>query len=246
MAKLILKDPRGFRDIIQNASGVVSEGVFRISNNGLVMKELDPSRIAMVEFDFPPTAFESLEVESEEKLGVNLEELLNVLKRLRPEDTLTLESDKGKLTVSFAINKYSRSFKIPLLDLGGQETPTINVQFTSKYSILSDALLSSIKDAATVADEIIFGSFKDGTLLISASSDKGSVEQRLSKDSGMILDYDIAEEANAKYSLQYLETITSFKGSPSVFLEFAQDKPLHLEYKMADGTVFQFILAPRL
>ncbi len=246
LAKLILKDPRGFRDIIQNASGVVSEGVFRISNNGLVMKELDPSRIAMVEFDFPPTAFESLEVESEEKLGVNLEELLNVLKRLRPEDTLTLESDKGKLTVSFAINKYSRSFKIPLLDLGGQETPTINVQFTSKYSILSDALSSSIKDAATVADEIIFGSFKDGTLLISASSDKGSVEQRLSKDSGMILDYDIAEEANAKYSLQYLETITSFKGSPSVFLEFARDKPLHLEYKMADGTVFQFILAPRL
>ncbi|MFP3220262.1 MAG: DNA polymerase sliding clamp [Candidatus Marsarchaeota archaeon] len=246
MAKLVLKDPREFRDIIQNASSVISEGVFRVSSKGLVMKELDPSRIAMLEFDFPPSAFEKLEVEEDEKLGVNLEELLNVLKRLRPEDTLTLESDKGKLTVSLTLNKYTRSFKIPLLDLGGQETPTINVQFTSKYNILSDALSSGVKDAATVADEVVFSSSKDGTLLISASSDKGSVEQRLTKESGMILDAEVSEEATAKYSLQYLETVTSFRGTPSVVLEFAQDKPLHLEYKMADGASFHFILAPRL
>jgi len=246
LAKLVLKDPREFRDIIQNASSVVSEGVFRVSSDGLTMKELDPSRIAMVEFSFPPSCFEALNSEGEEKLGVNLEELLNVLKRLRPDDSMALESDKGRLTVSLSVNKYTRSFKIPLLDLGGQETPTINVQYTSRYNILADGLASSIKDAATVADEVTFSSSKDESLLISASSDKGSVEQRLTRESGMILDAKVLEEATAKYSLQYLEMITSFKGSPSVLLEFAQDKPLHLEYKMPDGASFQFILAPRL
>jgi len=247
LVKLVVKDPREFRDLIQAALGVVSSGTFKVSKQGLFLKELDPSRVALVDLGFPPEAFQSIDSETEDRFEVNLESLMDILKRMRPDDQLELQMDEGKLTVSFSLKKSYRSFKIPLMSASNQETPNINIQFTCKYNVLADALYSAIKDAATVAEEVMFTSSTDGSLLISASSDRGSVEQRLTVESDAILGQpEVKEVATAKYSLQYLESITSFRDSPSALLQFAQDKPLSLEYHLPDGAYFRFILAPRL
>lgn len=81
MFKFKVADVKGLRDYITAIAVLVSEATFKIEQDGLKLREMDPSRVAMVDFAVPASFFVEYVVTEKAELCVAVTELLKLLKR---------------------------------------------------------------------------------------------------------------------------------------------------------------------
>ena len=74
-------NPKLLADSISLISELVLEVKAKISKIGFEITAIDPANAAMVLMKIPASAFSQFEVEKDEELGLNLEDLKQVLKR---------------------------------------------------------------------------------------------------------------------------------------------------------------------
>src|SRR3989338_9227810 len=113
--KLVLGDPRFFKDSINIISDLVSEVKFRAKKDGLELVAMDPANVAMVIFRLFSSSFTQYTVQDGETVAINLNNLKQILRRADANDVLTLETtEDNKLKIQFKGNAV-RSFSIPTL-----------------------------------------------------------------------------------------------------------------------------------
>src|SRR6266566_3462961 len=61
MFKATMNDARLFRNLIGAISSLIEEADFNASPDGIKLRSMDPSHIAMVDFEWPKTAFDTYE-----------------------------------------------------------------------------------------------------------------------------------------------------------------------------------------
>ncbi|RLF16368.1 MAG: proliferating cell nuclear antigen (pcna) [Thermoprotei archaeon] len=243
MVRALFHDAKLWRYIIQALSTMIDEGVFVFTPEGVRLRAMDPSRIAMVDFEMPSVSFEEYSCDEEVKAGVNFDVLKKVVKRASSKDKIELEVGEGKLKVKLK-GKTSRSFSIPLLDLGYEELPSPKVSFNVQARMLSDALEDALKDAELVSDHVLIQANED-ELTIQASSDKGEASATFSKDN--LLELHVKEPSRARYSLSYLtDMMKAADAADIVELQFSTNIPLSLTFDLPGGGKIQYWLAPRV
>jgi len=244
--RLVFGDAREWRYIVASLAALVDEANFIIDSMGMRLRALDPSRIAMVDFNLPASAFEEYQCEEEVKIGVNFDELNRVMKRGRADERVVLEVVGGRLKITM-VGKAERSFSLPVIDIAGEELPLPKLNFTVRAKMLSDTLKDAIKDAELVSDSVSFEA-EEGFLKVSARSDKGNVEVKFTLESGSLIDYEVDEPSKSTYPISYLSDM--LKGATNLSdianIEFATDKPLLLSFELAGGGRLSYFLAPRL
>ena len=115
--KLVLAEPRYFKDSIGIISELVSEVKFKISPDGLELVAMDPANVAMVIFKLLSSCFTQYEVKEPEQIAINLSNLKQILRRAKSDDILSLETtEDSKLKIQLRSNT-TRSFSIPTLEL---------------------------------------------------------------------------------------------------------------------------------
>src|SRR3989338_5508465 len=102
--KLSLADPRFLKDSITIISDLVSEARFKVTPDAIELVAMDPANVAMVLFKLLSSTFVEYDVKKEQILAVNLNDLKQVLKRARPNETLTLETEPGRLKLTLKSN----------------------------------------------------------------------------------------------------------------------------------------------
>jgi len=90
MFKATMKDPSLLRDSISIVGELIDEGIFKINKNGLSITAADRAMVAVVDLRLPPLIFDDFKVENEENIGINITNFVSVLKRIKPNDSLTL------------------------------------------------------------------------------------------------------------------------------------------------------------
>ena len=98
-----LEDPRMFANLISIISELVTEVRIKVNEFGMSITAMDPANVAMVSFKVPKSAFSQFET-GNEVLGVNLDNLKQILKRcsagssllLERKDNFLREKSKGK------------------------------------------------------------------------------------------------------------------------------------------------------
>src|SRR2546422_408226 len=95
--KATMNDARLFRNLIGAISSLIEEADFNANSEGIKLRSMDPSHIAMVDFEWPKTAFDSYECTSPTKLRLSVSNLLKLLKRTRTGElsSAIIEMDKG-------------------------------------------------------------------------------------------------------------------------------------------------------
>ncbi len=240
-------DAKEWKYLIDSLAALIDEASFVADSEGLKLRALDPSRIAMVDLVVPREAFEDYQVEDGEvKIGVNFDDLNKVVKRGKADERIVFEVKEGRLRVRL-LGKAERSFSLPLIDIVGEELPTPKVTFTVTAKMLSDTLRDSLTDAELVSDYIRFVGDEQG-LTLQAKSDKGEVEARFTLEAGSLLDYEVSEPASALYNLGYLTDILkkAVRVSDIVTVEFATNKPLCLTFDITGGGTLKYYLAPSM
>ncbi len=226
-------------------SELVNEVNIRFYKDRIEIIAMDPANVAMVIFKLLSSAFSEYNVTDGKVVGINLLNLTQILKRAKPTDILSLEIDeqKNRLIVTLRGNS-SKKFELGLLDIEEREQKVPNLKFNAKVETNSLMFNDAIEDMDVISDSLTFQGLNDKFMISSEGNvSSGNVEVGSGEETSVILN---DGPVSARYSTEYLKKI--MKGSKltnTVAVEFGQDYPLRVEYKVIDRLALQFVLAPR-
>ncbi len=247
MFKLELSDVDLLKNTMPIIAEVIDEGVFKIDQNGLTLLTPDRAMVAVVDFRLLSTAFDNFKVESEASLGLNLANLVAVLKRVKSTDTITLESDdkSNRLKVTIKGNGV-RVFEIPVIDIKTEKPPIDQLNFNSKIELESGVFEEGIADADVIGDSVILEA-GDNTFKMYSKGDTSSMELAINEKDKGLLSMKNAGKIKARYPLEYLKNmIKTGKLSKQMSLEFGTDYPMRISFQIMDKMSLRFVLAPRV
>jgi len=246
MFKATIADVDLLRDSISTIAELIDEGIFKITKDSISLVAADRAMVAVVDFKILSTAFEKFDADQEQAIGMNIGNLLSVLKRAGAGDKITFNLQDAKLEIVLE-NSSRRRFVIPLLDLSQEEIPPIEqLEFTAKAELKPEIIESGIADAEVVADSVLFEASL-GKFGMRAEGDVSSTHLELEKGNEVLLDLKVDGETKARYPLDYLKKmIKAAKIADSVTIEWGQDYPMKLSFKAGDKVSLKMILAPRV
>jgi len=241
--KLVLAETKLIKEPITIISDLVTEAKFKIGKNGIEMIAMDPANVAMVIFKLLNSAFVEYSIKEESEIAINLNNLKQVLRRIKGNDNLTLELSDNKLKLILS-GSTVRTFYLPLIDQQEKEHKEPDLKFKTLIRCPSNMLNDAIEDVEIVAESVMFQS-EDKKFIVSASGDTGKATVDIAAGDGVTIES--SEKMKSKYSIEYLKKmIQGSKISGIVSIQFNKDYPLKLEYKELDKIQMVFILAPRI
>ncbi|MBX5327949.1 MAG: proliferating cell nuclear antigen (pcna) [Candidatus Bathyarchaeota archaeon] len=248
MFKLKVADAKLLRDMVTSISILVDEATFKLDPEGMKLRAMDPSRVAMVDFEWPKTVFEEYMCTEPTKMCINISELLKLLKRAGKDEVVELSLDEktGRLQLKIT-GKYSRNFTMPTLEASEEEVPTPKLTFNVKAKTTTQGLSQAIEDAQLVSDHVRIEADAE-KIVFNATGDLMGATITLQKGSDTLLDLEAKEPSKSTFSLSYLSEIikTASATSDIATMEFSTDMPIKIDFQQTKEGKLTFYLAPRI
>jgi proliferating cell nuclear antigen len=248
MFKLKVADAKLLKDMATAISILIDEATFKIDPENLRLRAMDPSRVAMVDFEWPKTVFEEYTCTEPTKMCINISELLKLLRRAGKNEVVELSLDEktGRLQIRIT-GKYTRNFTMPTLESSEEEVPTPKITFNVRAKATTEGLRQAIEDAQLVSDHVRI-EVDTEKLVFNAAGDLMGAIIEIQKGSDTLLDLETKEPSKATFSLSYLSEIIKAASATSdiATLEFSTDMPIKLDFQQTKEGKLTFYLAPRI
>lgn len=243
-----LEDISLFRESVATIAELIDETELHVSSEGIELIAADRAVVAVINFALSKNAFKEYKCDQERKIGINLLNLVQILRRAQTNDILKIKLDETKLSLTLE-GESTRRFTLPLIDVSKEETPEmgkLEAGFSSTFTVNSDVLNSGIEDAELITDSVVFTVRKD-MLSMSAESDASSTQLELPSGSEAFKVHEINEPVRARYSVDYLKKIfKARKLATSAKMAMATDYPMKVQFEVPSKCRLAFILAPRV
>ena len=243
--RLSLTEPGYLKVSIAVISELVNEARFKITPDGLELVAMDPANVAMVIFKLLSSCFSEYDVKNNIEIGINLNNLKQILRRAKPNDKLTLElMPDQKLQITLKSNT-TRTFNLAILELEDKDQKIPELEFPVSIKMSSSSLSESIEDVGIVAESVSFEA-EPNKFTVKAEGDLSRAQVEIPSDEGTNISVQ-GDKFRSKYSIEYLKKIMNGgKLADTVEILFNQDYPLRVDYKVVDKVLLSFILAPRV
>jgi proliferating cell nuclear antigen len=248
MFKAKMADAKFLKDMMGAISILVDEATFDLTPEGIKLRAMDPSRVAMVDFEWPKTVFDEYSCSETMKMCINISEMLKLLRRTGKDESVELSLDEktGKLKIAIRGN-YSRTFNMPTLEAMDEEVPTPKVNFNVKAKTTTEGLREAIEDASLVSDHVRIEADNE-KMVMHATGDIMGAKIEFKTGDDVLLEMKAKEPSKATFSLSYLSEIVkaSVPTSEIVVIEFSTDMPIKLDFQQEKEGKLKFFLAPRI
>ncbi len=248
MVSVKMSDSKVWKICIGTMVNLIEEAAFKFAPEGIKMKAMDPSHVALVDFELPAAAFAEYSVKQPVTLGINLSEMDKVVSRAKADDQLILELDEkqNRLAVSFK-GASTRKLSLPLIDVREAELQEPKIQFAAAAEILAGVVQDGLKDAELISDNVRLELSEEG-FFISADGDRGSTELKLGKGDKGLVKLHAKEKSRAMFNIKYLTDMTKAASSTDVIkISLGSNLPIQLDFPVAGGVgKLRFLLAPRV
>ncbi|WP_455369623.1 proliferating cell nuclear antigen (pcna) [[Eubacterium] cellulosolvens] len=248
MFKAVVQDAKIWKNLLTAISTLIEEADFNTTENGLKLRSMDPSHVAMVDFEWSKEAFEEYVCDKPTNIRVNITTMLKLLRRSKSEESLEISYEEENKKVDLTLRgKILKKFTMPTLESVEEEVPTPKLSFNARVKLMSDTLKEIVEDSETVSDNISFKA-KEDKLFVKASSELSNVGMELSKTDGALLELDIKEESDATFNLNYFGEMVKAGSATSevATIEFSTNMPIRLEFEMSQQGKLMYYLAPRI
>ena len=244
--RLTLAEPKYLTESVSIISDLVNEARFKVNKEAIELVAMDPANVAMVIFKLLSSSFIEYDVKKDVEIAINLSNLKQIMRRVKPNDMLTLELDpENKLRVELKGNNL-RTFNLPIIEFDEKEQKIPDLKFPVAISLPSGILNEAIEDVDVVGESVTFMA-EPKKFTINAEGDLSQAKIEIKEGDNIKIKVDGNETVKAKYSIEYLKKmITGSKIADQVSIYFNKDYPLKLEYKTVDKIMLSFILAPRV
>lgn len=222
--------------LIMATKDLVSDANFLITGDGLSMRSMDVSHVALVSLALSPNAFSEFFCRIPQTIGMNLVQLKRILDLARPEDSVSVSygEDDDKLPFRFRNEEEKKDTEVELNVLT-IESVTLTIPET-EYPVTLCVRSSQLKKL--VGDLSIFGS----DVLIAVSQTRASfstrgdgatprVEYTHGEKEGQMR-ITCIEPTSACFSLSHLATFTKEIVSDEVSIKFGRDIPLCMTFPL--------------
>ena len=153
MFKAELSDSSILKTSFDAISSIVDEVQIQTDSEGMRLDALDRSHITFVHLELKSSLFDEYICDVPEKINIDTDEFMRVLKRAKSQDRVLMSVDEGNFIITFE-GDATRTFKIRLIDIeyDNPTPPQINhpTSFKVRFSILKD----SINDIEIFSDKI--------------------------------------------------------------------------------------------
>ena len=248
MVKICMKNAKTWKMCVGAMANLVGEIVLKLTPEGVRARAMDPSHVALVDFELLAAAFDGYEVNQPTSIGINLLEMNKVMARAKPDDEMTIELDeqKNRLTLTFK-GASARKFDMSLIDISETELPEPKLQFVASTGVLAGIIQDGLKDAELVSGTVKLGLDNDG-FTMSAEGDRGTTELVLGKDNKALTGYNAKQPAKSMYDTSQLGNIMkAAAGADIVIINMGTNLPVQVDCPVADGKGrLRFLLAPRI
>ncbi len=237
------------KEFIGTVGSLVDEAKLNISEEGLQIKAVDPSHVAMIEANLVKSAFDSYEAKSME-MGLDIDKFKNVLTVASKDDMVELEMDDKLNRLVVNIGNLTRA--MPLLDTSGMPDPKVpSLDLPASVSVAVGEIGQGLKASKSVSDHIALSTTKDSFRLVCEGDNQNSVDVSLGKD--QLEKLDSAEDATSLFSLEYFALmVNSLPSDRILHINLGNDLPVKIDADLAvddmtgaQGNV-KFLLAPRI
>lgn len=243
--KLVLIEPKYLKESIAVISELVNEGRFKITPSSVELVAMDPANVAMVIFKLLSSCFSEYTVEKEIELGINLNNLKQILRRAKSNDILSLELVENRLKIQLKSNTI-RTFSLPIIDLEEKEQKIPDLNFPVEIKTSSLILSDAIDDADIVGESVSFVA-EPKKFIIQAQGELSKANIEIKQDTDTQINMKDSGKIKSKYSIEYLKKmVIGGKLADKVSISFNNDYPLRLDFKAVDKMMLSFILAPRV
>ncbi|MGE0793245.1 MAG: proliferating cell nuclear antigen (pcna) [Candidatus Woesearchaeota archaeon] len=242
--KLTLAEPKYLKDSVSIISEIVTEATLNVTKNSVKMVAMDPANVAMVFFNLNASSFITYDLEEDTQLTLNLNNFKQVLRRIKGNDTLSLELEENKLKIVLQSTS-KRTFLLPLIDAEEAEQRIPDLSFNASINTQSTLLNDSIDDVDVVGESVMF-LVNEKIFSISSKGDLSKASVDIPADNVTSINC-LADGTKAKYSIEYLKKIIQgSKIADKVLIQLSNDYPLKITYSIKDKVELSFILAPRV
>lgn len=244
--EFVLSEAKFFKSCVDAVSNLIDEGAFQVGKDGLHLRAMDPSQIAMVDFTLPKEAFERIEVEDKASIGVNLADLVKILARARPDEKLTIKIDEKESRLSLEFKgQTKRRFKMPLLDTNTTLPKEPKVAFDADVKIRGGTFKDLLRDAALLSSHVVLEA-EDSRFTVEAHGDSGDMHSELEKASGELADIKVTAKSRAMFPHEYLDDISrACPDDSAISISLKNDAPVKISYGI-DKAKLSYFLAPRV
>ena len=233
------------RELVEVVSTLVSEVKLSVSKDGIEVKAVDPSHVAMLVLKLEGTVFEEFTGEPT-SLGLDVEKLKDVLRLSKPGDTIDLQYDGGKARLIVKVGKVTRHMSV--IDPAGMAEPKVpNVTPPAVAVVRMDEIRQGIRGSESISDHVTIQVDPDGFAL-SSEGDTDRVDLHLGKEGPGVSRLETKESVKSMYPLDFFSAMMkSITSAEEVTLHVGNEYPLKIEFSMAAGRGSgRFLLAPRV
>ena len=231
------------RTIVETVNVVVEEARLDFSENGLEIRVVDPSHVAMIQMKIDSAAFDTWDV-SDIKLGLEIKKLKEMVSLAAAGELIHLNysEDIGNLTLN--IGKIDRNIRP--LDNSTLSPPNLpKLELPCEVKISGDTLAQAFRAAMMVGD-LVNLSIDDNKFVVSVSGGTDSVVVEYDGDDVESISCD--SPTRSQYSLTYLIPLAKvFNSLGTITLQFGENLPLRLTLDFDNGAdSVEYSLAPRV
>ncbi len=236
--------------VVTTIEKMVDEACFYISEEGIIFRDLDSTRVNMINAYFGEPYFEEFEFTAESPffICVHSDKLLKYSKALSKADELTIEAGEGRFIIS-SRRPYEKRFVLPaMLDEERELARVPEIDFAANVRMVSQTLRDVLKESKDVSETVTVHATNSEIEFISKSEEGfQSVHKLRYPDNVEILEINVSSDSTAVYVvkpiLDVVREISTISGV--VTLEFSTEYPLSLKFDMLEAESYQFITAPR-
>jgi len=230
---------------------LVSEITWKVSKDGISMRQMDPSRVAMIDLTIEKKDLTEFDVTTPGLVAFNAEEVKKQVfaKPFKKGASISVKIDGVVGRIAFTVTDSGtreRSFATLEANADDINVPAPKITFNAEYKVTTKQFAEDIADLEKISDHItMIGTLEK--LQLKAENDVTKGETTYKRGDDNLLDIEVRQESKAVYSLSYLKDI--IKPLPALgeltIIEFATDMPIKITNLTKFGEL-KFFIAPRI
>ncbi len=255
MFELTMNESKAIQGVFDAVAAIIDETEIIFNPDGIQLTSIDAGRVCLISLKLNKVDFDAYKCDKEEKLGLNIEDLVKVLKRSSANDSIVFQYSEGsnKLVILMQSNegKKMRKFSITLKDIN---MPPIKpeslekIPYDNSVKIPLGYLEEAIKDAHVYSDTVII-SLDEKALIFKSEGNVGETECVLDKGDPNLTEFKASEEAEGTFGWDFLNHMLKVGSVPNVSkveLSVRTEQPLKASFELLGDSSIKYFLAPRI
>jgi len=229
--------------VIKLADLLVQEITLTIDPEGMTLRTMDPSHVALLDIAMPNSLFEKYEVNGINNFGIRTDEILNLVKEFDKKDFISMRINADN---NLILENHELSYSVRLIESVENNCPLPKIPYDSLVTIPGNDLKKYLSKLNVVSEYLTI-STDNYNCILGSKGDLGECKIRLEKGMEQLIEIVTKLNSSGTYSLEYL--MPYFKAmltNTSHQLEFSSQKPLRVNSKIFNIGHCHFYLAPRV